>query len=90
MFTDTDSLCYKIKTDDVYKSLFQDKELLDDSNYPKNSEFFSDENKKLIGKVNDEAAGMVIIEYIGLRTKIYSYEFYNKTTRNVVEYLNTP
>ena len=29
MFTDTDSLCYEIKTDDVYKDLFQDKELFD-------------------------------------------------------------
>ena len=40
MFTDTDSLCYEIKTDDVYKDLFQDKELFDNSDYPKNSEFF--------------------------------------------------
>ena len=35
MFTDTDSLCYEIKTDDVYKDLFQDKKLFDNSNYPK-------------------------------------------------------
>ena len=40
MFIDTDSLCYEIKTDDVYKDLFQDKELFDNSNYPKSSEFF--------------------------------------------------
>ena len=33
-FTDTDSLCYEIKTDDVYKDLFQDKELFDNSDYP--------------------------------------------------------
>ena len=25
MFTDTESLCHEIKTDDVYKDLFQDK-----------------------------------------------------------------
>ena len=31
MFTDTDSLFYEIKTDDVYKDLFQDKELFDNS-----------------------------------------------------------
>ena len=29
MFTDIDSLFYEIKTDDVYKDLFQDKELFD-------------------------------------------------------------
>ena len=35
MFTDTDSLCYEIKTDDVYKALFQDIKSFDNSNYPK-------------------------------------------------------
>ena len=43
MFTDTDSIFYEIKPDDVYKDLFQDKELFDNSDYPKNSEFFFDE-----------------------------------------------
>ena len=62
MFTDTDSLCYEIKTDDVYKDLFPDKELLDNSDYLKNSAFFFDKNKKVIGIMKDEAAGMVIIE----------------------------
>ena len=81
MFTDTDSLCYEIKTDDVYKDLFQDKELFDNSDYSKNSEFFFDENKKVIGKMKDEAAGMVIKEFIGLRSKMYSYEINNKTTK---------
>ena len=28
MFTDTDSLCYEIKTDDIYKDLFKDKNYL--------------------------------------------------------------
>ena len=90
MFTDTDSLCYEIKTDDVYKDLFQDKELFDNSDYPENSEFFLDENKKVTGKMKDEAAGMVIKEFIGLRSKMYSYEINDKTTKNVREHLNTP
>ena len=90
MFTDTDSLCYEIKTDDVYKDLFQDKELFDNSDYPKNSEFFFDENKKVIGKMKAEAAVMVIKKFIGLRSKMYTYEINNETTKNVREYLNTP
>ena len=36
MFTDTDSLFYEIKTDDVYEDLLKDKELFDNSNYPEN------------------------------------------------------
>ena len=49
MFTDTDSLFYKIKTDNVYEDLLKDKELFDNSDYPKNSAFFFDKNKKVIG-----------------------------------------
>ena len=90
MFTDTDSLFYEIKTDDVYEDLSKDKELFDNNNYPKNSEFFFDDNKKVIGKMKDEAAGRVIKEFIGLRSKMYSYEINNKTKENVREYLNTP
>ena len=81
MFTDTDSLRYEIKTNDGYNDLFQDKKLFDNINYPNNSEFFFDENKKVIGKMKDEAAGMPIKEFIGLRSKMYSYEINNKTTK---------
>ena len=35
MLTDTDSLFYEIKTDDVYEDLLKDEELFDNSNYPK-------------------------------------------------------
>ena len=64
MFTDTDSLFYEIKTDDVYEDLLKDKELFDNSDYSKNNAFFFDKNKKVIGKTKDEAAGMVIKEFI--------------------------
>ena len=81
MFTDTDSLFYEIKTDNVYKDLLKDKELFDNSDYPKKSVFFFYENKKVIGKMKDEAAGMPIKEFIGLRSKMHSYEINNKTTK---------
>ena len=51
------------------------------SNYPKSSKFFFTENKMVIKKMKDEAAGMVIIEFIGLRSKMYSYEINNTTTK---------
>ena len=43
------------------------------SDYPQDSPYFSAENKKVIGKFKDEAAGMPIREFIGLRSKMYSY-----------------
>ena len=31
LFTDTDSLCYHLKTEDVYEDFFKDKKLFDNS-----------------------------------------------------------
>ena len=73
LFTDTDSLCYVIETDDVYEDLFRDRELFDNSDYKKYSKFYFYENKKVIGKFKDEAAGHPITEFVGLKSKMYSY-----------------
>ena len=73
LFTDTDSLTYEIETKDAYKDVFQDKSKFDNSDYPENSPYFNITNKKVIGKFKDEAAGIPIIEFVGLRSKMYSY-----------------
>ena len=73
LFTDTDSLTYEIEAKDVYKDFFKDKDKFDNSDYPEYSPFFYKENKKVIGKFKDEAAGIPIIEFVGLRSKMYSY-----------------
>ena len=73
LFTDTDSLMYEIQTDDVYKDLFSDKEKFDNSDYPKDSPFYFGDNKKVIGKFKDEACGIPITEFVGLKSKMYSY-----------------
>ena len=54
LFTDTDSLVYEIKTDDVYEDFYKNKNLFDFSDYPHNSKFFDSVNKKVIGKMKDE------------------------------------
>ena len=70
---DTDFLTYEIETDDVYQDFWKDKELFDNSDYPKDSPFFNETNKKVISKMKDEAAGVPIREFVGLRSKMYSY-----------------
>ena len=40
LFTDTDSLTYEIKSEDVYEKFFKWKDLFDFSNYSKDSKFF--------------------------------------------------
>ena len=67
LFTDTDSLCYEIKTDDIYQDMLTDKSLFDLSDYPTDSKFHSLENKKVIGKFKDETAMKPILEFVGLR-----------------------
>jgi hypothetical protein len=72
LFTDTDSLCYSVKTEDLYKDMGEDSELYDFSDYPKSHPLHSDANKKVIGKMKDETKGVPIQEFVGLRAKMYS------------------
>ena len=72
-FTDTDSLVYGIKgVDDIYEKVHEDKELFDFSDYLKESKFYDDSNKKVIGKMKDEMGGKVVSEFVGLKSKMYS------------------
>ena len=72
LFTDTDSLTYEIESKDVYQDFWNDKNKFD-SDYPESSPYFDKTNKKVIGKFKDEAAGVPICEFVGLRSKMYSY-----------------
>ena len=73
LFTDTDSLTYEIETVDAYKDFWTDKDMFDNSDYPENSPYYCNTNKKIIGKFKDEACGIPITEFIGLKSKMYSY-----------------
>jgi hypothetical protein len=82
MKTDTDSLCYYIKTDDVYMDMKEDSTLqkqVEFSNYPKNHLLYNDDRKKTPGLFQDECVDgkmAVISEYIGLRAKSYVNKLY--------------
>ena len=78
LFTDTDSLCYHIRTEDIYSDFFADRERFDNSDYPSDSKFYFAENKKVIGKFKDETAGVPIREFIGLKSKMYSISLDNE------------
>ena len=73
LFTDTDSLTYEIEAEDVYKDFWNDKDMFDNSDYPESSPYYCNVNKKFIGKFKDEACGIPITEFIGLKSKMYSY-----------------
>ena len=72
-FTDTDSFMYEILTEDVYNDMLEHKELYDLSDYPADHFLHDSTNNKVIGKFKDETKGEPIIEFIGLRPKMYSF-----------------
>lgn len=72
LFTDTDSLCYQIFTDDLYEDMKKDSHLYDFSAYPKTHPCYDETNKKITGKFKDETNGLPVLEFVGLRSKMYS------------------
>ena len=71
LFIDTDSLAYEIKSKNVYEEFYKWKDLFDFSNYSKDSKFFDESNKKVTGKMKDEYGGVIIDEFIRLKSKLY-------------------
>ena len=76
LFTDTDSFLYEIQTEDFYKDISGDvNKRFDTSDYPENhpSGIPTGINKKVLGMFKDEVAGKIIKEFVGLRSKLYSF-----------------
>jgi len=78
LFTDTDSLCYSLQTENFYKEMEEYQNLFDCSELSKDHQWFSTTNKKVIGKFKDETKGIEIKEFVGLRSKMYSYILSNE------------
>ena len=77
LFTDTDSLCYEIQTNDIYEDMKSNAPLYDFSEYPKTHVLHSMENKKVIGKLKDETGSIPIREFVGLRSKMYAFQIFD-------------
>ena len=85
LFTDTDSLCVEIETDDVYVDMPEMKEHFDFSEYPKNHFLYSTENQAVVAKFKDEVEGKIISEFIGLRSKLYSLTVQNDKVKKTAK-----
>ena len=72
LYGDTDSFIYEITGQKFYEIMLKHKEHFDLSNFPKGSKYFSNDNKKVPGKMKDEYAGKIIYEGEFLKSKIYS------------------
>lgn len=78
-YTDTDSFIYEIKNHDVYEFIKTHPEQFDTSNYAVDNPYgIIPQNKKILGLMKDENSGIVMIIYIGLRSKLYTYKMLSK------------
>ena len=62
--------------------------MFDVSNYSKDSKFFDDVNKKVIGKMKDEFGGVIIDEFVGLKSKMYSIKKIDGKESNTAKGVN--
>ena len=53
----TNSLMYIVEIESVYQDIFKDKKLFDFSNYSKESKYYDNENKLVVGEMEDETCG---------------------------------
>ena len=88
LFTDTNSLTYETKSENVYEKFFKWKDLFDFSNFSKDSKFYDDANRKAIGKMKDEHGGVIINQFIGLKSKMYSIKKIDGSESNTAKGVN--
>ena len=72
LFTETDSLTYEIKSENVYEEFYDWKDSFYFSNFSKDLRFYDDTNKRVIGKMKDKYGGFIIDEFIRLKAKMCS------------------
>ena len=72
MYGDTDSFIYEITSQKFYEIMLEHKEHFDLSNFPKDSKYFCNDNKKVPGKMKDEYAEKIISKGELLKSKKYS------------------
>ncbi len=73
-YTDTDSFILYVETEDLYEDLKELNEYMDFSDYPKDHPNYDSTNKKVLGKFKDELSSKIMVEFIGLKAKMYTYE----------------
>src|SRR5690606_10650447 len=80
LYTDTDSLVFQVKTEDLFADMIKYPELrntFDSSNLPKTHPLYEPciKNKGKYGCFKDETNGEVIEKFAGLRAKMYVVQY---------------
>ena len=62
--------------------------MFDFSIYSKDSKFFDETNKKVIGKIKDEFGEVIVTEFVGLKSKMYSMKKIDDKESNTAKEVN--
>ena len=71
--TDTDSLMYKIVSENAYEDFYNGKELFDFNNYPVDFKYYNNANNLVVSKMKDETCSVLIKSFVGLMSKMYTF-----------------
>ena len=82
VYKDTDSLLYRVETNNLYSDMGNLKHLLDLSDYPTSHPLFDASNKEVPLTMTDELQGKVLEEVVCLRSKLYSIKFNGGVRQN--------
>ncbi len=88
LFTDTDSLCYHLETEDLYDDMIRDRQYFDLSEFPVDNKCFKnllDENIKKPGVFKLETSDKIVTEFCGLRAKMYSIKLHDNSEKKTLK-----
>ena len=88
LFTDTDSLMYEIKSEDVYEEIFNRKYFFDFRNFSKDSKFYDNQNEMVRNKMKDISKEILINKFVGLKSKLHSMFSDGGTESNTAKGVN--
>ena len=84
LYSDTDSFVYEIQSDDFYEEVQRKSDIMnlfDFSNFPQEHVLYSKDNEKVVLKFKDEMGGRIIVEFCGLKPKLYSIKLHSGSVK---------
>ena len=84
IYSDTDSMVYNFKHNDIYEWIKHNKHHFDLTSSLR-PDLVDDTNDKALGKFKDENNSLLITEFLALNPKVYSFKYQHELSNNDVK-----